>query len=178
MKIDRPIPDSYWVIPGRLLAGEYPGAKDTVAAREKVRRMLEAGVTFFLDLTEADEYGLRPYTSLVSEEAAALGRQAVHQRRPIADLTAPSRAWMREILRTINEALAAGHVLYVHCWGGIGRTGTVIGCFLVSQGLSGDEALSRIAELRDGLPDGRQLSPETAPQRQLVRGWSEGGAER
>jgi hypothetical protein len=47
-----PIPDSYWVIPGRLLAGEYPGHKDEAQTLVKLRRFSEVGVTLFFDLTE------------------------------------------------------------------------------------------------------------------------------
>ena len=50
-----PIPDAYWVVPGQLLAGEYPGAKDAAAARRKLRLFLVAEFTFFLDLTEEGE---------------------------------------------------------------------------------------------------------------------------
>jgi len=57
---DKPIPDSYWVNPGQLLAGEYPRNLDDASSRVKLQRLLEAGVTFFLDLTEAGESGLAP----------------------------------------------------------------------------------------------------------------------
>ncbi len=61
-----PIPDSYWLVPGKLLAGEYPGAQAEAEARMKLRAFLDAGVTCFLDLTEEDE-GLRPYSPLLRE---------------------------------------------------------------------------------------------------------------
>ena len=65
-----PIEDSYWIEPGKLLAGEYPGARDEGEARHKLRRLLDAGITLFIDLTEAGEYGLKPYASLLPGEAA------------------------------------------------------------------------------------------------------------
>jgi len=61
--------------------------------------------------------------------------------------------------------------VYVHCWGGIGRTGTVAGCWLIEQGHSCDEAFARIKELRAPTPDGQIESPQTAAQRAFVRGW-------
>lgn len=45
-----PIPNSHWVVPGRLAAGEYPGAVDADKARATVRRLLTAGTRRFLDL--------------------------------------------------------------------------------------------------------------------------------
>lgn len=49
-----PIPNSYWVKPGRLLAGEYPGEKSESDARRKLGRFLDANVRYFVDLTEED----------------------------------------------------------------------------------------------------------------------------
>ena len=61
MSVPRPIPDSYWVEPGRLLAGEYPRDRDDATSLIKLRRLLEAGITLFLDLTEEGEDGLIVY---------------------------------------------------------------------------------------------------------------------
>ena len=168
--LERPIPDSYWVRPGRLLAGEYPRHKDDEASRPKLRRLLEAGVTFFLDLTEVEE-GLRPYALLLQEEAAFLDRSVVHRRTPIRDGGIPTPEEMARILNTTDSALAEGHTIYVHCWGGKGRTGTVIGCYLVRHGMGGEEALDEISRLRQGTHDERDPSPETEVQRQMVRNW-------
>ena len=71
---------------------------------------------------------------------------------------------MARILDSIDASLAAGEVVYVHCLAGIGRTGTVIGCYLVRHGLSGEEALARVEALRGA-------GPETPEQRELVRSW-------
>jgi hypothetical protein len=65
----KPDPDTYWVVPGKLLAGEYPGALDSEEARRRLRRFLAAGVRHFIDLTEAGE--ITPYAELLTEEAGA-----------------------------------------------------------------------------------------------------------
>lgn len=166
---ERPIPDCYWVQPN-LLAGEYPGAYEDGRARLKVRRLLQAGITFFLDLTQAGE--LQPYATLLPQEARATSREVEHRRMPIRDLSTPTPEMMSDVLDTIDAALAAGHTLYVHCWGGIGRTGTVVGCYLVRHGRSGDEALAEIARLRRGIPDETRVSPETETQRRMVLTWA------
>jgi len=74
---------------------------------------------------------------------------------------------MVRILDAIDTALTGEQVVYVHCMGGIGRTGTVIGCYLVRHGQTGAEALQTIARLRGGLAE----SPETEEQRRMVRTW-------
>jgi hypothetical protein len=182
-----PIPDSYWVLPGKLLAGEYPGAKKEAEARVKLRLFREAGVSFFLDLTEAGE--LAPYAQLLDEAGGggASGGEAggpageraahpptVHCRRPIPDLGTPSPEQVRRILDTVDAALSEGHCVYIHCWGGIGRTGTVVGCFMVRHGMFGPQALAEIERLRAGTPDGWKRSPETPEQRERVRSWLPG----
>jgi ADP-ribosyl-[dinitrogen reductase] hydrolase len=166
-----PIPDSYWVDPGRLLAGEYPGSKREAEARAKLRRFLEAGITLFIDLTESRE--LKPYTKFLREEAAAMGVTAEHVRLSIPDLGTPGPALVTRILDEIDAAVAAGGRAFVHCWGGVGRTGTIAGCYLVRHGMSGEQALAEIARLRAGTPDGHKTSPETPEQREFVRKWRE-----
>jgi hypothetical protein len=176
-----PLPtcDAYWVtLPntavlanGRFLAGEYPSAKDAHAAAAKLARYLDSGITYFLDLTEAGEYNLRPYATQIQQLAAARGLSVTHRRMPIPDLGTPSPAFMTEILDTLDAALAQGETIYVHCFGGIGRTGTVMGCWLARHGLPGAQALAQIAAWRKGTPDGWKPSPETAVQRQMVLTW-------
>jgi protein-tyrosine phosphatase len=91
-----------------------------------------------------------------------------YSRLPIPDYSIPSPSHMTAILDTLDAALAAGHSVYLHCHGGRGRTGTAIGCWLVRQGMAGEQALARIAELR-----GDHDSPETDEQRNFVLTWSE-----
>lgn len=62
----------------------------------------------------------------------------------------------------------------VHCWGGIGRTGTVVGCFLRGQGFTGDAALQKVQTLyTENMPKAARLafSPQTREQRDYVRNW-------
>lgn len=51
--------------------------------------MLEAGVSYFLDLTEPGEYAIKPYTPILLEEASALDRSGEHLRIAIADCSTP-----------------------------------------------------------------------------------------
>ena len=79
---------------------------------------------------------------------------------------------MKELLDLLGSEMDAGRTVYVHCFRGLGRTGTVVGCYLVNQGLSGSEALSRISELRKDVAGSFRKSPETDIQRDFVRNWS------
>jgi len=164
----------YWVLPGRFLAGEYPGAADGHEARRRLAWLLSRGVTWFLDLTQAGEYGLPAYDGLLQTEADALGRQIAYLRLSIPDYGTPSRDEMQRIQEELQAALAAGHTIYVHCYGGVGRTGTVVGCYLRQQGFDSPAALAEIARLRRDLPNGSQRSPETEAQRRMIENWEFG----
>ncbi|MFH0878776.1 MAG: hypothetical protein V2A34_03600 [Lentisphaerota bacterium] len=170
---ERPLPESYWVEPGHLLAGEHPGGSTDFETRKRLTALLTAGFDTFLDLTPPDEYP--PYQLILAEEARLLGIEATHLRFPIADFGLPTRPQMTEILDTIDAALAAGHKVYLHCRGGIGRTGTTVGCHLIRRGKSGAEALRQLAEWWHAVPKSACYphSPETAAQVEFVRAWPE-----
>jgi ADP-ribosyl-[dinitrogen reductase] hydrolase len=160
-----PLPNSYWVLPGRLLAGEYPGGPTPELTRERLSRLLEAGIDCFLDLTQPQE--LTPYEPLLPTDVDYL-------RCSIPDHGIPTEpGGMAEIMQSLRGALREGRVVYLHCRAGIGRTGMVTGCLLAEQGLSGEEALAELNRL--WRQSGRSVQwptvPETDQQYEYVRRW-------
>ena len=159
---------SYRVWPSRLYAGAYPGASPPASppgeAQAKLDALLAAGVTLFLDLTQEGENSLAPYAHL-------LDGRARHTRLAVRDVSCPPPQRMREILAAIDAELAGGGTVYVHCYGGHGRTGTVVGCHLVEQGVTAADALQRVAFWRRGTPDEQRRSPETDEQCRFVEAW-------
>jgi len=162
---ERPIANSYWVSEGRLLAGEYPGTGSRETAQARIEAFLRAGVDVFVDLTAKGE--LRPYDDLVAP--------AHYVRFPLCDVSVPdSENKMVEILDAIDGHLSAGRLVYVHCWGGIGRTGTVVGCWLARRD-GGKQALAILEDLWMECPKSAYASsPETDEQRRYILEWEAG----
>ncbi len=167
-----PLVQCYWVVPGRFLAGEYPAHMELPHAAARLQALLAAGLDTFYDLTERHE--LTPYLPLLQELGRKQGLEVNYQRFEIADRDVPKAAVMRSLLDAIDAALAHGRHLYLHCWGGIGRTGMVVGCYLVRHGLSGQAALDQIASWWQ--TDLRRFdfprSPETPEQIEYILDWA------
>jgi protein-tyrosine phosphatase len=178
--MDTPFPRSYWVAPGALLAGYYPGALDPSERDIKLSALLEAGIRIVVNLMEPDEtdwegHPFEPYSAQMKELAAQHGWNIQCLRLPVRDGGTPTPTQMRRILDAIETGFASGKTVYLHCWGGKGRTGTVVGCFLARNGIAvGEAALARIMELRRGDARANEPSPETRAQCEMVRGWKLG----
>jgi predicted protein tyrosine phosphatase len=168
-----PYLDAYWVVEGQLLAGAYPGDLEEERTRQKIRSLVNAGITTLIDLTHpGDTY--HPYQQLLKEEAADFQIEMEWLNFPIADYDVPNAALMKQILDIIDQRLAAGKLVYVHCVGGIGRTGTTVGCYLVRHGLSGEEALLQLESLRRSAASWWRRSPESDQQIEFVLNWPTG----
>jgi ADP-ribosylglycohydrolase len=169
------LPASYWAEPGQLLAGEYPGHPDLDVADARLAALLDAGIDYFLDLTWPDE--LPAYAQrLPSPYAPGPRRAVVYSRRPIRDHALPREPLqMVEILDELDDALRGGHRVYVHCRAGIGRTGTVVGCWLARRLGSGAAALAALDALwrNGGRSHDYPYTPETDEQVEYVRSWRE-----
>jgi protein-tyrosine phosphatase len=158
----------YWIIPGRLLATEYPGHKTAEKARRKLAVLADAGVTSMVDLTEAGERTwdgtpMVPYERLLQPGIA-------YRRFPIRDTSVIDDDGYDEILAHIRAELEQGRVVLAHCWGGKGRTGTVVGCWLIdTEGLGYPEVIDRMQELRAGTRKADHPVPDTEEQHRVLR---------
>ncbi len=133
---------AYWVIPGKLAGGPRPNGR------------LD-GFDIVVDLTE--------------DGAPETATRRFH--RPIPDFQAPPPALVTEVLDGIDRGLGTGAAVYVHCGAGLGRTGTIVGCWLARHGTTGYDAIERIAALRAAAGLQAIRSPETKAQRDLVIDW-------
>ena len=165
-----PLPNSYWVEQERLLAGEHPAGADAEATRKRLRRIVDAGIDCFIDLTEPAEF--ESYQPALA--ALMTGQAIAYLRKPIRDHGVPeSDAHMQEILDALDGALAEGRLVYLHCRAGIGRTNLVAGCWLASRGGGGAAALERLNRRWRDSARSRAWPrvPETEEQTEFVRRW-------
>lgn len=161
-----PFPNSYWVIPGKLLAGEHPAGVSREDTVKRVQKLLSMGVTCMVDLTMPDEM---PGYDL------DLPMSVDYLRKPIKDHATPARReHMVDIQASLDYAMRSGQLAYVHCRAGIGRTGTVIGCFLIEQGMSPSDALEELNRVwqQSHRANTWPHVPETDDQTKFVLSWT------
>jgi protein-tyrosine phosphatase len=158
------------VLQNQFLAGEYPRNLDESSSQEKLGSLIKtAGVSAFIDLTEEHE-GLEPYAYLLDKFEGVS-----HQRFPIRDMSIPVTKEMTSgILDAIDNHIQGQRLVYLHCWGGIGRTGVIVGCWLVRHGWHGKGALARLQELWQQCSKSAYCStPQTNEQIQYIVNWEE-----
>lgn len=182
MPDDSPLPivGSYWVLPGQLLAGEYPGDTDPELTSRRLRALIAAGIKTFVDLTDEDEISedaktIPPYRSILRRLSEEDCIQTTYANIPIEDRGVPSPWTLRCILDVIDRSVEDENPVYVHCWAGRGRTGTVIGCYLKRHGIAQDvDVIRKLAHLRRNVLNGRETSPHTKEQIRMVINWKKG----
>ncbi len=169
---DPPADWMYWVAEGQLLAGPYPGSSDPREHRSKIQTLVAARIATVINLMQGPELlRFAPYQPVFGELAA---EQVGFLQFPIRDVSVPSQDLMLSILDAIDESMHQGRAVYVHCWGGVGRTGTVVGCWMLRHGLATpDDVLTKLARLRNqDKMRGNRESPETEEQRMFVQEWA------
>ncbi len=125
--------DITWIVPGSVIACRYPRQP------RDLERVAQFGVVLLVNLHE------RPHAPM---SLAQLGLRELHL--PVSDFTPPSLQQLRIGVEAIAEAVGEGECVAVHCGAGLGRTGTLLACYLVSLGEAPDAAIDRIRSLRPG----------------------------
>ena len=158
---------AWWVEPGRILAGEYPGSTSDEQLMFRLNALADSGIETIVDLTCDGEHPA-PYASRWEEIGYSRGRKLRRVHHPIVDYSTTTSEGYDEIVADIRREFSADRPVFVHCLGGRGRTGTAVGCWLVSQGASAGEALDRITQARQGTRKADLPSPETDSQVEAI----------
>jgi protein tyrosine phosphatase len=175
-----PFNRSYWVVAGKLLAGCCPGSEDPIGEEGKLKKLIQAGIRHVISLMEPQEYDRQddpfpPYVDNMELIAQKLKISITFDQISIKDFFVPTERQMVRILNQIDMCIKYEKPVYVHCWGGKGRTGTVVGCYLARHGFANEnDVIEVIKELRRNTEDCSDPSPETRKQIKMVINWGKG----
>lgn len=166
-----PFERSYWVLPNRFIVGEIPASMKEDETIAKLNGLIQVKVNVVINLMEEDEKNYE--NKSFYDYAPYLNRHNVETHRiPIKDLSIPTIETMRKVLSIVQDSIRQKKVVYLHCWGGVGRTGTAVGCFLLNNSLaSKDNVLETINYLKRTTSIDKRQSPETAEQRKFLMDW-------
>jgi atypical dual specificity phosphatase len=143
------LPNFSWMIENRLAGASYPHSEDAIALLQKL------GVQALLSLSEE---------ALPTEFSRKYKLQIEHL--PLADFTAPILEQVERALAIIDGFLGHDLPVAVHCGAGLGRTGTILACYLVSQGSSARNAIGQVRMRRPG-------SIETLEQEAVIEAYEQ-----
>jgi hypothetical protein len=148
---------------------------------ERVTGLWNAGMRTFVNLIEECEKNpqgksFTRYDDILRELATKNDERVAHLRFPIVDQHITSNDRMSSILDAIDLSIANQIPVYAHCFGGIGRTGTVVCCWLLRHGfVTKDDVLKVLAQLRQADTErSRREAPENHMQKEFVLNWPEG----
>lgn len=158
----------FWILKDKFLAGPLPQLHKT-EGKPLVSDLLKLGITCFIDLTADETRGYEYWLDLPPT--------AKHIKFSIRDFSVPDPIFMKNIIEKINYEINHGGVVYLHCWGGKGRTGTVLGCWLkenFKNNMTPDGKVLLELWRQSPLSVLRPEIPETTEQKEYIKRWCRG----
>jgi protein-tyrosine phosphatase len=151
----------YWTNgpwPGKLALAARPRGGDWL--EDELKAWRNAGIDTVLSLLTREEV---LDLNLQNEQREAINNGMMFISLPIPDRQVPSsESDVKETVEELDSELSAGKNVVIHCRQGIGRTGLLAACLLISKGFSSGAAVETVSEAR-GL-----AIPETPEQRSWI----------
>lgn len=136
-----------WILAGKLAGSSYPNFKD-------LRFLQKSNIKMIVNLTK---HGI---PTRVKNQLLSSGIR--WRRFPIRDFGVPSQETINKYLQCVCEVIQRKEAVLTHCIAGCGRTGTMIGLYLITHGHSPRQVLELINQVLGN------NCPETADQNQLL----------
>ncbi len=127
------LPHFSWLVEQKLAAMSYPESEDAFILLWKL------GIRAMISFAE------EPIPGEIPRKVGILTEHI-----PVIDFTAPTLQQVEQALAMIHFCLDKEMPVAVHCIAGLGRTGTILACYLVEQGISAEEAITTIRKWRPG----------------------------
>ncbi len=135
----------YWIIEGKLAGMAMPTAARAYAYLEDADKI--AKEEFQYEIQDLQSKGIKAVVTLTESALAdapfkQAGIEYLHI--PIIDMSPPTMEQIQQFVAFVNHSLEHDKPVVAHCLGGNGRTGTMLACYLVSQGHSSSEAIRQV----------------------------------
>ncbi|MFX0079800.1 MAG: dual specificity protein phosphatase family protein [Candidatus Hermodarchaeota archaeon] len=133
-----------YLIPGVLAGASMP------RGRQDLERLVDEGIEVLVTAMEE---------SLDENFVNDVGLE--YHYYPVPPFGTPTLQQINEFVALVNTNRAKNRPVAIHCFMGWGRTGTLLAAYLISEGMSADEAINEVREKRSG-------SIETRGQEQIL----------
>lgn len=154
-----------WLGTESVLCGEYPS--DAFGTDTKIKELYKADFNVFIDLTHPTD-GLTSYTQHIYRR---LDRPVSYHSFPIVDGDIITNEAYAGIVYLMRIHALSNSKIYLHCWGGMGRTATVLACYfkVVEHSMKPEEALRLIDEAREGTSKAHRPAPQNELQINAIK---------
>ena len=140
-----------WLIDGEIAGHSAPQSEDDL------NYLKSKGIRALVRMAESHK------AQVEAAQVEKLGFSDCHE--PVPDFTAPNQVQIERMVTFIRQSVAEGRPVGVSCGAGIGRTGTILACYLVSKCYTAEQAIGEVKRKRG-------VATETGDQGEAVRSYA------